>query len=75
MMLNGPLKIYKDYQIVPKPVEADFATIAIEYCFKKFFQRYTVGLSKWRHLFYHIHTNGYHQKNHKEILNKPGGTN
>ena len=35
-MLNGSLKIYKDYQIVPEPIHTDLATNAIEYCFEDF---------------------------------------
>ena len=30
-MLKGPLKIYKDYQIVPEPINSDSATNAIEF--------------------------------------------
>ena len=35
-MLNGLLRVYKDYQIVLKPINTDFATNAIEYCFEDF---------------------------------------
>ena len=35
-MLNGLLRVHKDYQIVLKPINTDFATNAIEYCFEDF---------------------------------------
>ena len=35
-MMNGLLRVYKDYQIVLKPIHTDFATNAIEYCFEDF---------------------------------------
>ena len=37
-MLKVPLRIYKDFQIGPKPIHADLATKAIEYCFKDFYE-------------------------------------
>ena len=35
-MFNKPFLTYKYYKIVPKPIHADSATSAIEYCFKDF---------------------------------------
>ena len=35
-MFNRPLRISKDYQIIPKSIHTDLATNAIEYCFKDF---------------------------------------
>ena len=33
VMFNGPLRIYKDYQIIPEPILSGSATSAIEFYF------------------------------------------
>ena len=74
-MLERPLKVYKDYQIICTFSDTfGFGQECDQVLFLQFSQKYNIHLGTQGSLFNDIQTNRDHQENCKEIINKLCGT-